>query len=103
MQRGEEAIQIDKILGIFFDGRKDSTRVMKYDEETDNSLYLKFQKFNLKANHVHVAVSIPQEPPKKISRVLGQFCGGAANFCVYKGNSQKIQRNVVHRTIFALI
>jgi len=29
------------------------------------SLFQKAQKFNLNAHHVHGAVSIPQEPPKK--------------------------------------
>jgi hypothetical protein len=43
----------------------------------------------VKINHVHVAVSIPQEPLKKIARVLGHFCGSATIFCVYKGNTKK--------------
>ena len=56
-----------------------------------DSLFQEVLKVILNAHHVHGAVSIPQEPPKKISRVLGQFCGGAAIFCVYTGNSKKMQ------------
>ena len=48
-QSGEEASLNDKILGIFFDGRKDSTRVMKYDEETD-----KYHPRVVKETHVAV-------------------------------------------------
>ena len=45
--------------------------------------------FILASDIVHVAVSIPQEPPKKISWVLGHFCGVATIFGIYKGNSEK--------------
>ena len=43
----------------------------------------------LASDIVHMAVSIPQEPPNKISWVLGHFCGVATIFCIYKGNSEK--------------
>ena len=48
-QRGDEASQKDDILGILFDGRKDSTRVMQYDEETD-----KYHPRVVKETHVAV-------------------------------------------------
>ena len=38
---------------------------------------------------MHVAASIPQEPPEKNSWVLGHFWGAATIFCIYKGNSEK--------------
>ena len=46
-------------------------------------------KCSLASIKVHVAVSIPQEPPKTISWVLWHFCGVATIFRVYKGNSEK--------------
>jgi hypothetical protein len=43
---------------------------------------------------VHVTVSIPQEPPNKISRVLGQFCGGASIFEISKDIPKNTKENI---------
>jgi hypothetical protein len=64
------------------------------------SLFLNIPKFNVKTNHVHVAVSIPQKPPTQNFWSLGHFCGGATIFRVYKGNFQKYKGKY---SIFALI
>ena len=48
-ESGEESSLRDKIEGIFFDGRKNQTNIMKYDEETD-----KFHPRIIKVNHIAV-------------------------------------------------
>ena len=40
---------------------------------------------------------------QKESRVLRPYFSVATIFCIYKGNSGKIQRKICHRTIIALI
>jgi hypothetical protein len=46
-------------------------------------------KCSLTSIKVHVAVSMPQEPPTNFSRVLGHFCGVATIFSVYNKKSAK--------------